>query len=487
MSIQQDVRNSWHDSIVEMFELDLEPITEDANDKYYFTGDIFPDGTKIQWQGQVYEPFPISITGFETTTKGTVPQPELTVANVLGTLASVTNVFNDLVGAKITRRRTLGKYLDNGTSPDPLEEFPIDIYYIERKTSETSLSISWQLASKIDLEGLQIPRRIVTQNYCVWKYRGTECGYNGPPVANERDMPLSGDGAAASNNYINAVNAFRTARAAVRNAEYTLNLANGQVIVNCNVNTLPIATTYSKLTGPDYSFAIVVNDQPLFGVVQGSVVDVTSTTRDYRPTRTVSWDNPQDLFTPGVVSTTSSIGPLSQIDLWQEVPAEGGTTVLQVVASYYSESIPISFAFPEPQEKTQYTFTGAGIVVAPPTQIGIVNGNIVSLVTSGAGYRVGPQRQSTLTGARSIGLIDKSGTLCSQSTAAAAAAQVALSAAIVQFNSAQAALAAATAALPNDSTLFQEDVCGKRLNSCQIRFGSSNLPFGSFPGANLSR
>ena len=477
MSIQQDVRNSWHDSIVEMFELDLEPITEDANDKYYFTGDIFPDGTKIQWQGQIYEPFPISITGFETTTKGTVPQPELTVANVLGTLASVTNVFNDLVGAKITRRRTLGKYLDNGTSPDPLEEFPIDIYYIERKTSETSLSISWQLASKIDLEGLQIPRRIVTQNYCVWKYRGTECGYNGPPVADERDVPLSGGDSAASINYINAANAFRAARTTLRNAEYTLNIANGQVIVNCNVNTLPIITTYSKSTGPDYSFAIVVNDQPLFGVVQGSVVDIVSATRDYRPSRTVRWNNPQDPFASGVVSSINAIGPLNQIDLWQEVPAEGGGTVLQVVASYYSESTPISFTFPEPVVQ----------VSPPPAQIGIVNGNIVPLVTSGPGYRVGPQRRSSLTGATSIGLIDKNGTLCGQSTATAAAAQVALSVATVQFNNAQAALVAATAALPSGSTLFQEDVCGKRLNSCKIRFGASNLPFGSFPGANLSR
>ena len=74
------------------------------------------------------------------------------------------------------------------------------------------------MASKIDLEGLQIPRRIVTQNYCVWKYRGTECGYDGPPLANDRDGPLAGDGYAASVNYINAQNAFSVARSAQRNA-----------------------------------------------------------------------------------------------------------------------------------------------------------------------------------------------------------------------------------------------------------------------------
>lgn len=469
MSIQQDVRNSWHDSIVALFELDLEPITEDANDKYYFTGDIFPDGTKIQWQGQVYEPFPISMTGFETTTKGTIPQPELTVANVLGTLAAAADAFDDLVGAKVTRRRTLGKYLDNGTNPDPSEEFPEDIYYIERKTSETSLSISWQLASKIDLEGLQVPRRIVTQNYCVWKYRGTECSYAGPPVANERDAPLTGDSSAASSNYINALNAFSAAKIVARNAQYALNLAKGQVAANCDANTLPTSETYSKLTGPDYSFAIVVGNQPLFGVVEGGTVDIISAARDYRPGRTLSGIG--ETGTGGVLSVPNGIGPLSQIDLWQEVIISGIPTLI-IVSSYYSEIFPISFAFPEPE----------GI-----EQIGIVNGNIVPLVTSGPGYRIGPQRKSLLAGITAVDFIDKTGTLCGQSEASVAAAEAAFATANSQLSSAQAALSAATAALPNNSGLFQQDVCGKRLNSCKLRFGATDLPFGAFPGANLSR
>jgi lambda family phage minor tail protein L len=478
MSIQQEVRNSWHDSIVELFELDLEPITEDASDKYYFTGDIFPDGTKIQWQGQIYEPFPISITGFETTTKGTVPQPELTVANVLGTLAAVTNAFDDLVGAKITRRRTLGKYLDNGTSPDSSEEFPEDIYYIERKTSETSLSISWQLASKIDLEGLQIPRRIVTQNYCVWKYRGTECGYGGAPVANERDGPLVGDGSSASTNYVIALNDFNAAKIARRNAEYTLNLSSGQAIANCDVNTLPIKETFSKLTGPNYSFAIVLGGQTLFGIVEGDVVDVISPLRDYRPTRTVrgiivpNLDLLSNFPVGNVLSVQNAIGPIRQIDLWEEVVVEGGGTRLQVVNSFYSEMTPISFAFPEPRGTEQ---------------IGIVYGNIVPLVKSGPGYRVGPQRRETLVGITAIGLIDKTGELCSESEVAAEEAEAAFATVDSELIAAQAALLAATTALPASSALYQEDVCGKRLNSCKLRFGSTQLPFGAFPGANLSR
>ena len=466
MSIQQEVRNSWHDSIVELFELDLEPITKDANDKYYFTGDIFPDGTKIQWQGEVYEPFPISITGFETTTKGTIPQPELTVANVLGTLAAATNAFDDLVGAKITRRRTLGKYLDNGANPDASEEFPEDVYYIERKTSETSLSISWQLASKIDLEGLQIPRRIITQNYCVWKYRGAECGYSGPPVANDRDGPLTGDGSAASANYIQALKAFSAAQSAARNAEYVFNLAEGQVASSCDTSTLPISETYSKLTGPDYSFAIVVDSQPLFGVVASGTVDIASASADYRATRSVrgSFENFVDASGLGV---GNSIGPLREINQSEMVKGQ-----LKNVASFYSESAPVSFAFPEPSGSDQ---------------IGIVNGNIVPLVTSGPGYYVGSQRKSRLTGIFAVGRIDKDGTVCESSIELLEAAEEGLTEANGQLEAAESSLAAATAALPNNSALFQQDICGKRLNSCKLRFGARELPFGAFPGANLSR
>jgi hypothetical protein len=54
------------------------------------------------------------------------------------------------------------------------------------------------------------------------------------------------------------------------------------------------------------------------------------------------------------------------------------------------------------------------------------------------------------------------------------------------LNAAQAALDAAESALASDSSLYQSDICGKQLSSCRLRF-SGQLPFGGFPGANLSR
>jgi lambda family phage minor tail protein L len=189
MSLEIDVQQSWHDGIVEMFDIDLTSITLDPADIFYFTNQIKPDGTKIQWKGNVYEPLPLLSAGYEKTTSGQIPQPSLTVANVLGTFTEIISSLEDLVGAKVIRRRTLGKYLDGQPGADSSQEFPIDIFFIERKTEETVLSITWQLSSILDLEGVQLPRRVITQNFCQWKYRSSECGYTGGAVADANDRP----------------------------------------------------------------------------------------------------------------------------------------------------------------------------------------------------------------------------------------------------------------------------------------------------------
>lgn len=191
MTLEADVQKNWHDGIVELFDLDLSVITGDINDKFYFTDQLKPDNTKIVWQGRTYEPLPILAAGYEKTTTGQIPQPSLTVANVLGTFTQVIAALDDLVGGKVTRRRTLGKYLDGEPAADPSQEFPLDIFFIERKTEENALTITWQLASVLDLEGVQLPRRIITQNFCQWKYRSSECGYTGGPVADANDRSTS--------------------------------------------------------------------------------------------------------------------------------------------------------------------------------------------------------------------------------------------------------------------------------------------------------
>lgn len=189
MTLQSDVQKNWHEGLVEMFDLDLTALTGNSSDIYYFANQIKPNGSKIQWKGKTYEPLPIIATGFEKTGSGQIPQPSLTVANVLGTFTQIIESLDDLVGGKVTRRRTLAKYLDGEPGADSNQEFPLDVYYIEQKTAENIISITWTLVSVLDLEGLQLPRRLITQNFCQWKYRGSECGYTGGAVADELDRP----------------------------------------------------------------------------------------------------------------------------------------------------------------------------------------------------------------------------------------------------------------------------------------------------------
>jgi lambda family phage minor tail protein L len=103
MTIVSDVQKNWHDGLVEMFELDLQPITGNAVDKFYFTNQIKPNGGKVQWKGRIYEPLPISAAGFERSTSGQIPQPSLTVANVLGTFTQVIGPNNNTFSFTVRR------------------------------------------------------------------------------------------------------------------------------------------------------------------------------------------------------------------------------------------------------------------------------------------------------------------------------------------------------------------------------------------------
>ena len=78
---------------------------------------------------------------------------------------------NDLTGAKVTRIRTLAKFIDavnftdgvNATA-DPTAEFPREVYSIDRKSSENREVVEFELAAPTDLAGVLIPGRQATRS-----------------------------------------------------------------------------------------------------------------------------------------------------------------------------------------------------------------------------------------------------------------------------------------------------------------------------------
>lgn len=183
--IRAEIQSLSPSAMIELFELDMTNTT--SGGKLYFHAGTNELRQPIVWKGVAYQPWPIEAKGFDMSTQGTLPRPKITIANIGGAISGEVNANNDLVGCKLTRRRTLAKYLDavnfpGGVNPDadPSQSLPDETWFIEQKVSENRYTIEFELSSVFDLMGIQLPYRQVIQNSCPWKYRGAECGYTGP-------------------------------------------------------------------------------------------------------------------------------------------------------------------------------------------------------------------------------------------------------------------------------------------------------------------
>lgn len=368
-TITSEIQKLEPSAIIELFEMDATA----------FGGDLlrFHAGTNglrqnLVWQGNTYTAFPIKTSGFDMSGNGQLPRPKLQVANVTGAITLLVLTYDDLLGAKITRKRTLAKYLDavnfpprrnlltftdqfngagwgkdactisanvilapDGTqtadaivegtglgyqriqqnilvtgthtfsiyakkgerdwltmdvgpttyfnlatgevgtvgagvsasiqsagsgwyrcsvthtrtvlpfpcyvgasatgaddtnftgtgaqsiyiwgaqleagssvsdyqqvaatwsanpSADATAEFADDVFFIDRKVTETRDVVEFELAAAFDVAGVQLPRRQIIQNVCVWRYRGGECGYTGTSYFDANDAPVGSAG-----------------------------------------------------------------------------------------------------------------------------------------------------------------------------------------------------------------------------------------------------------------------------------------------------
>ena len=163
---------------------------------YYFHSDVNTLNAPVVWQGVTYTPFPLEATGFESSGVGSQARPKVLLANIFGMIGGLTLSMSDLVGCTFIRKRTFVKYLDavnfpGGVNPlaDSNAHFPNDLYYVDRKSKEDKLQVEFELASKLELNGVVLPRRQIVKNLCSWNYKGPECGYKGTNYFNEFDEP----------------------------------------------------------------------------------------------------------------------------------------------------------------------------------------------------------------------------------------------------------------------------------------------------------
>lgn len=180
-------------NIVEFFVLDA---TKQGGDVRYFHSGRNSLNELVVWQGNTYTPIAIEATGFEFNGRGVLPRPKIRIGNVTRFMTYLVDQYADLIGASVTRKRTMVKYLDAinfpGGNPyaDPSAYFPDDVYYIRKKVTENKALIEFELGSAHDVEGTMIPGRQFIANTCTWSYRryaggafdytdAGECGYAG--------------------------------------------------------------------------------------------------------------------------------------------------------------------------------------------------------------------------------------------------------------------------------------------------------------------
>lgn len=168
-----------HKSVIELYTLTLvSALHGSTNVTRFHSGVGMNSNASIIWQGNTYDKFPLEVTGFEYSGRGTLPRPTLTVSNILGTITALmatvnaTTPFNDLQGAKFVRLRTLAQFLDASNfpssknpygTPDNTAELPQEIYFINRKTVETRDIVQFELVSALDLQEVRAPKRQVTR------------------------------------------------------------------------------------------------------------------------------------------------------------------------------------------------------------------------------------------------------------------------------------------------------------------------------------
>ena len=152
----------------------------------FHSGTNMNTNANIIWQGNTYQRFPITFEGAEFTGKGQVPRPVLTVANLGGIsrsgsvitvtdlmiIVNLTTPHNDLADTKITRITTLASELDAANFPgnnNPFgtpssNELPQEIFFIDRKTTESRDIVQFELVGALDQANKKLPARQVTRN-----------------------------------------------------------------------------------------------------------------------------------------------------------------------------------------------------------------------------------------------------------------------------------------------------------------------------------
>lgn len=247
---QADLQGLTGDAIIELMILDLAPIdpTIDPSLRYIrFCNWNIADGQPVYYGADQYIALPYQSSGWQMKGSGVPPNPSISLGNIGLEWSGLINTWEDLIGAKLTRRRVLARYLSAGATSPRTDHWPDEIWFIQQKESENKLAVTFRLASAFDLDGIQLPRRRTLRYSCMWAYRGPECGYSGPPIADINDNLWT-----TSGNTTAEWLAYESALAALRATDQTVKTTGNALTAKIN-ELATVKITYSVFVDETFS------------------------------------------------------------------------------------------------------------------------------------------------------------------------------------------------------------------------------------------
>lgn len=154
---REEIQRLSISSIIDMVELDISPITSNINDKFYFHNGLnssvkgIDEAGSIIWQGLTYTTFPYELSGLEYSSSGALPRPRLKLGQIHNYIGSLLYQYNNLLGAKVTRIRTLSKFLDGINFPTPRNLIEYSQDYSNSVWTKTTTN-TYRVAKGVDSE-----------------------------------------------------------------------------------------------------------------------------------------------------------------------------------------------------------------------------------------------------------------------------------------------------------------------------------------------
>lgn len=187
-------------AIIELFQLRLTEEVNGIDIEFFYHAGTNELSENIVFDGITYSAVPIEVTGFEVSTKGTIPRPKMKIANANHAISELIVSYNPLK-ARVRRIRTCQRFLDaenfpsgnnNNADPDAIIGGTHETWFIDRVVNENQAFVEFELVGKLDLTNLRLPGRLVVE-HCPWKYKGQECGYTGKKKFNLKNQEVENE------------------------------------------------------------------------------------------------------------------------------------------------------------------------------------------------------------------------------------------------------------------------------------------------------